>query len=479
MIINKFSKFFTVTVLALGVTSMLGCDDETPSGGNTMGLGANWTSFGGGADNTRHAKDGMIDSGNVNDLRIKFDITTGGSASNPVVEDGVIYWTDYNGRVHASREDGTEIWSTRLPIEITASVGLDANSVYVGDSTAVLHSLNKRTGRVNWSTELDDHDHAYIWGSPAVVDGIVVIGVGGDGTRSAGDALPWSKIRGMRGSVQGVDAATGKVLWRWSPNDANGRSYADGNAVWSSCAIDYELGVCYIGTGNAWQSPPSPYTDALIALEVHSGVVKWAKSYTPDDVWKGGDCTFCEKDSDVGASPILYEIRGRPVVGVGDKAGNFTVHDRVTGQIVWQRKNIRDPTVLGGFISSAAYADGKIFVAGNNLIFSSNLYALDANTGRTLWEADNGSTFTVGAPAVSGDVVFSGDANGLVKAYDVDNGRTLWTSQLPEGRGSDYTISGGMLIVGNGFHFFDSEAPLGADKRFPVRGGLRAYALPR
>ena len=478
----------TITALAgsiIGVFlfTMIGCDDPappTPGGGDTMGLGANWMSYGRDRDNSRHATDGLINSGNVRDLRIKFDLTSGGSTSNAVVEDGIIYWTDYNGQVHATREDGSEVWRTQIPVEITASVTIDGNRLFFGDSTGVLHCLDKRNGAVIWTTELDSHPHAYIWGSPSVIDGIVIIGVGADGTRSRGDALPWSVLEGLQGSVHGVDAATGKKIWRWTPNvGPYGRKFSDGNAVWSTCAIDPELGVCYIGTGNAWQQPPSPYTDALVALEVHTGALKWARSYTPDDVWRSGDCDFCQKDSDVGAAPNLFAIDGRPVVGVPDKAGNYTVHDRVTGEIIWQRKNIRSPTVLGGFISSAAYADGKLFLAGNNLIFSSRMYALDARTGRTLWDVENGGTFTIAAPAVSGNVVFSGDANGEIKAYDVSNGNVLWTSQLPEGRGSDFTISGGMMIVGTGFHFFDSTAPLGVPKAFPIPGGLRAYALPR
>ena len=341
----------------------------------------------------------------------------------------------------------------------------------------VFHALDKKTGKKIWSKELDSHPHAYIWGSPAIVDGIIIIGTGADGTRSDGKALAYDTVlKGLRGTVQGLDAATGKVLWVFDATGGN--RFSDGNTVWSSCAIDKELGLCFIGVGNAWKEPIGPYNDGMVALDYKTGKPRWHMSYSPNDAWKGEDGFLGPDDSDVGATPNLFMIGSQKVVGVPDKAGNYTVHDRATGKVVWQRKNIRRPTVLGGFISSAAYADGKLFLGGNNLIFASKFYCLDATTGKTLWEVDNGSTFTIAAPAVSQNVVFSGDANGEIRAYSTENGRTLWTKKLPNGRGSDFTIIGNRLIVGFGFHFFDSTAPLGVTAPRPIRGGLAAFTLP-
>nr|NIR41322.1 hypothetical protein [Actinomycetota bacterium]NIS36324.1 hypothetical protein [Actinomycetota bacterium]NIU22282.1 hypothetical protein [Actinomycetota bacterium]NIU70866.1 hypothetical protein [Actinomycetota bacterium]NIV58849.1 hypothetical protein [Actinomycetota bacterium] len=38
--------------------------------------------------------------------------------------------------------------------------------------------------------------------------------------------------------------------------------------------------------------------------------------------------------ADIGATPNLFEIDGRPVVGVGGKIGRYLVADRATGAVV-------------------------------------------------------------------------------------------------------------------------------------------------
>lgn len=76
---------------------------------------------------------------------------------------------------------------------------------------------------------------------------------------------------------------------------------------------------------------------------------------------------------------------------------------------------------------------GKVYVAS----FDGVLYALDAATGKVLWQADTITDKKVGysvtgAPEVAGHVVVIGnsgaeyDARGYVSAYDLDTGKLAW-----------------------------------------------------
>jgi len=80
-----------------------------------------------------------------------------------------------------------------------------------------------------------------------------------------------------------------------------------------------------------------------------------------------------------------------------------------------------------------AVANGKVYVA----TLDAQLYALDASTGKVVWQADTvddpaRGVNSTGAPEVAGDVVVIGnggaeyDVRGYVSAYDLDSGKLVW-----------------------------------------------------
>jgi outer membrane protein assembly factor BamB len=44
----------------------------------------------------------------------------------------------------------------------------------------------------------------------------------------------------------------------------------------------------YVSTGNAYADPPQPLTDAIIAMDIDTGKVKWSYQATANDNWLGG-----------------------------------------------------------------------------------------------------------------------------------------------------------------------------------------------
>src|SRR5207244_3942154 len=114
-------------------------------------------------------------------------------------------------------------------------------------------------------------------------------------------------------------------------------------------------------------------------------------------------------------------------------------------------------TTLPGLVSYPLIAQGLVFVtSGDNSAPSTTLYALDQQTGQTVWSQplgffrpwanaayDNGRVFAVG-----NDPICCSD--GLLKAFDAASGGLRWTAHLPGQYSFDSapTAANGVVYVG-------------------------------
>jgi hypothetical protein len=110
-----------------------------------------------------------------------------------------------------------------------------------------------------------------------------------------------------------------------------------GGAVWSGLALDQGSDSLFVAPGN-----PGPdmvlkgregenlYTDSVVALDISGPQprIKWYYKILQND----------SHDDDPAMIPVLFEgqVDGQtlPLVAIGDRAGNFLVLDRATGQVV-------------------------------------------------------------------------------------------------------------------------------------------------
>ena len=96
-----------------------------------------------------------------------------------------------------------------------------------------------------------------------------------------------------------------------------------GAPIWNSPAVDEKRGVVYVGTGEATSEPAHPNTNAILALDLKDGSIKWSFQATPDDIYIVGcgprgrslNCPKPEdtvyRDVDFGASVILADVNGK------------------------------------------------------------------------------------------------------------------------------------------------------------------------
>ncbi len=380
--------------------------------------------------------------------------TTGvtGVTGTPAVVDGVVYYGDWTSTMRAvEAATGTAIWSTPLEggwVIAAPAVHDDAVFIAVGH---MLYRLDKATGAVRWKASTNEHPLAQINGSPVYVDGLVL-----QATAGVQDAVP-DPNDSFRGTIGAYDAETGREVWRFYATPADEAAGA-GVGIWSTPAVDRQRGLLYIGTGNTSSEPTAPLADALLALDVRTGALRWSRQFTERDVFPKGNPTG--KDVDVGASPNLWTSDGRELVGVGDKGGNYHALDRDTGEVVWAT-SLTPGSVFGGVIGSAAFVDGRLVMssnvgdpATNAPTNTSKVFSLDPATGEIQWSTPELTGKVFGPVSAVPGVAFVGTDANTMYAFDTATGTKLWSFDAPGKIGGGAALADGRLVWGYGFILF-------------------------
>ena len=425
--------------------------------------GAPWLSAHAGLDNHRYAES-VVDAESVRTARQAWTYRVGAVTGTPAYDDGVLYFADFLGKAHAVRaKDGSVVWTADLPAGVDSSAALDEQNVYFGDMDGSLTALRRSDGSRVWSVKADPVEGTHLYGSPVVHEGVLYTGVASEQT-----LIEYEGPQTFRGSVAAFDTRDGRQVWKTYTQTEAGK----GVSVWSTPAIDPELGLLYVGTGNSYGEPVSQYTDSIVALKMADGAVAWHFQATKNDAFNARGAPG--PDRDFGASPLLFEAGGRRLVGDGDKGGVFFALDRATGALVWQAK--ADFKVEGvaasqveGFLGTASYRDGVIYAP---TTARSMVTAIKADTGEILWDTElNPLPQKYGdrmfAPSTAADgVVLQGNAFGRVFALDMATGEIL--ANLSAGG----AVQGGITLAGNLFVVPDVGKDLWSGK-----GGLTAYRV--
>jgi len=448
----------TTATSAAETTSKQAALPETPA---CPDFEADWPQSGRDLDYTSHnPSETAIAPASVASLRPAWrHDDNGGVSGTPVIVDGLVFYGDWTGVVHAADAcTGELVWSTSVgEAPLATSLAVATGLVVASDFADGIHALSQADGAIVWSTALAGGGTATGSGAPAIANGMVITGV-------AGGVEPV----GWRGSIVAFDLASGEELWRaYTDNDlpTEGGSVS----VWSSPAVDLGRGVAYIGTGNTNRIrndgepvPDSPFANALLAIDIDTGEVIWVTRMLEEDAGR---------DFDIGAPPTLFTADGRDLVAVGGKSGDFFALDRDSGEEVW-RINLTAGSRAGGVMKGAAYTDGVLYVASNAGFLSDGvIFAIDATDGTELWSFSGRAPLIGHNLSIANGVVFVTWYGGEVMALDGGTGRELWAESLGVRLQGGVSISDGYVFVG-----FGGGAP--PDLQPSSVGGVAAFAVP-
>jgi alcohol dehydrogenase (cytochrome c) len=434
---------------------------------------------------------------------------------------------------------------------IQRNIAIYDDKIFGTTNEAHIVAISAKTGKLVWDTKMADDKLGFQYtAGPIVVRGKVIAGITG-----------CSRYKEDVCFIAGLDANTGKELWRTSsiarPGEPGGDTWGDlplrfraGGDMWMSGSYDPATGLVYWGTAQAkpWAQAvrgtdgAALYTSSTLALDPDTGKMKWYYQHIPGET----------QDMDETFERILVDINGRRSLLTMGKLGILWEIDRVTGKFIRANdigyQNILRVSDTGkvtynagmipkigvqldmcpstaGFKSwrSMAYSpqtnavyiplnlncEHATFGAGpaekvvgrggsgpvrrKNYMHpeaDSNLgefRAMEVGTGRTLWRQRYSSPMNTAALATAGGLVFSGDWDRHVYAFDATTGKVLWTSRLPttaQGFPITYSVRGKQYVaipsgIGGGSWSTLIAPELRPDIRRPLGGnGLFVFALP-
>ena len=423
--------------------------------------------------------------------------------SQPTVAGGRVFVGSQNGTVYAlDARSGCIRWTfaaqggVRTAVTIDAAPGAAPARVYFGDTAANVYALDADTGRQLWVRRADDHPLARVTASPTLHDGRLFVGV--SSYEEAQGADPQYGCCTFRGSVSALDAATGAVVWKTplitDPLQRRGTSTAgvplwgpSGSGVWSAPTVDPRRRWLYVATGNAYSAPAAPTTNAVVALDLQSGTVRWIRQVTPGDVYvsncRPGNPNCPEvvgPDVDFGSPPMLTRTSaGRDLIVIGQKSGlGYALDPDNEGAIVWQYRAGRGG-ILGGIEWGSAVDGERAYFAVSDVTHPQpgGLHAVTLATGAPAWTAapppvacaaGRGCNAAQSAAlTVIPGVVFSGSFDGALRAYATATGEVIWSFD------TNRTLHRGQRRAGRGR--LDRRAGAGRGGR----DGVRQFRLRR
>jgi alcohol dehydrogenase (cytochrome c) len=406
--------------------------------------------------------------------------------SNPIVDRGTMYVTTAATTVAIDAATCRERWRyDRTPREYTQwsanrGVALTNGLVIRGMIDGVLLALDAGTGALRWERKVADVARGEVLTMPPLaVDSLILIG-------PAGSELAVS------GWIAAFRARDGAEVWRFntiadSTWEIDQGVLTGGGSVWTPMTYDPVSGTLYAATTN-----PAPdfvgdvrrgrnlYTNSVVALDVRTGALHWFNQLVPHDT----------HDWDVTqAGPVI----GDAIAATG-KDGILRLLDRATGTIRWQVPVSRQlnthtqptragthvcPGLWGGVLWNgpayspltdllyvnavdacgiyrldealvhqppAAYVGGKFQVDTNR---GGVLTAVDRVTGQVRWRYRARRGLLAAVTVTAGGVVFTGDIDGDLMAFDAASGELLLRAPIgPLGGGVvTYAVQGTQYVA--------------------------------
>jgi len=371
-------------------------------------------------------------------------------------------------------------------------VAVAYGKLFLAQLDGLVTALDARTGKLVWQSDYqstlpaDPVFYSFTM-APQVYDGMIVVGSSGAEYPGRGFVQAYDASNGKllwRFRTTAAPSETGGDSWS---GDSHVRG---GGSVWSTPAIDPARGLVSFAVGNP--NPDldghdrlgdNAYTNSIVGLDVKTGKLRWWHQEVPHDVW----------DYDAAAPVILMDAKDKtgklvPAAAQAGKVGNVFIVNRETGELlrksdpfVPQSPNLFQQPPTSGSVTIYPAANGgsqwspaafsprtRAFyvmgvhvpatfttvevqpykpgtpvvgqVMGGRLSFITDgkdelamygtLSAVNVDTGKIDWQYKSPLPMVGGVLATASDLVFSGEMDGHLSAFDARTGQKLWSFNL-------------------------------------------------
>jgi polyvinyl alcohol dehydrogenase (cytochrome) len=502
------AQFLTGRAPAAGATAsrtLNRCTAATPT--SDPSRGPSWTGWGNDATNSRFAPQAGLTAADLPRLKLKWAFGYEGATASrvqPAMAGGKLFAASDNAELHAlDPKTGCTYWTFKAESGVRSGLTVGPYTasgtryaVFFGDQRANAYAVDTVTGQQVWKRKVDEHQAAAITGALTIAEGKVFVPVQGlneEGTGGRGQ-VPCCTFRG---SLSALNADTGAVIWKTYTVDEpklrgkNTRSGQDafgpaGGGIWSAPTADVKRRAVYVTTGNGYADPPQPMTDAVIAMDIDTGKVKWVFQATPNDNWLGGcgrgsegnpGCPQAQgPDHDFSAAPLLATANGRQIIVVPQKSGIAHALDPDKGELMWQYR-FGQGSGLGGQWGGAFDGQNVYFGVGDYLTPNpGGVRAVRVATGEQVWSAPppkpplcagqpRCNPSQGGATTAIPGAVLAVSLDGGIRGYSAQDGSVLWQFDTNKAfetvnglkatgasiDGSALIVSGGMIYVNSGY----------------------------
>ena len=431
--------------------------------------------------------------------------------TGPVVSQGVMYLTTPELTMAIDAATCHERWRHRWEWldeqqwKNQRGVAVQDGYVVRGTADGYLVALDAATGRLLWARHVGDPRAGETFTMPAtIIDSLVILGAAGSE----------NNVQGWIGAFRLADGAPvwrfhtiprpgepGAETWRNAPDVPVG-----GGGIWTAPSYDADRGELYVAVTNPAPDLPKHlrpgenlYTNSVIALDVHSGALRWYASMVPGD--------FHDWDLTQATPALSLRVggRARAVLVTAGKDGILRTIDRDTRERLYEvpvttQRNVdvpltRDgvdvcPGVLGGvqwngpayspgtgllytpavdWCATFALTDTVRHLPGRNYMGGTIrradtrqgwLTATDAVTGAVRWRYHSAEPMVAAVTTTAGDVLFTGEGTGDFLALDAVTGRELYRFHTGGGIGGGvvtYAVGGRQYVATtsgrSGFYF--------------------------
>ncbi|MCD7059588.1 pyrroloquinoline quinone-dependent dehydrogenase [Pelagibacterium xiamenense] len=452
--------------------------------------------------------------------------------------DGELLW-EYRREMPEDFRDGM----------MSRGLAIYGDKVFFATPDAGLVALDAQTGQVVWETDVAGEGKT-VTAAPVVADGKVIVGYMGcfgfEAEKCGVAAFDTQTGEEVWRTITVSDAPEGEDSWNGLPYVLRG-----GGDIWTSASYDAEQELVYIGVSQAkpWArasrqtgDEATLYTNATLALDPDTGEIEWYRQYIPgetNDMDEAFEHILVDIDGEpayvnMGKLAILWRgsrVDGEPMPAfdlgwqdqiditesgefAGYREGKVAALEEVisfcpstTGFRAW-RAMAYSPETRAVYIPMSINCDigaafGEVEMVegggGNGRLASERavhpdspdhigrFVAQNIDTGEVLWEMPLRTPANTAMLTTAGGLVFGGDWDRHMYAFDEVTGDILWETRLPQaaqGYPISYAVDGKQYIavpVGVGGYSWSSSVPreLTPEVSRPSSGNaVLVFALP-